>query len=108
VKLSPVQKKIFNDVTESLTNSLGISKLVVRGFYLQALKDWQKKIQQTVEETELVGKVSPEKRIQEQKEIMVYFRKRAVNFLKSIEKLYLLEDAVSKAVKLYTDKYASR
>ena len=85
-----------------------ISKLVVRGFYLQALKDWQREIHQTVEETELIEKVSPEKRIQEQKEIMVYFRKRSYNYLKSVEKLDLQEEAINKAVKLYTEKYSSR
>ncbi len=46
--------------------------------------------------------------MQEQEEINEYFRKKATNFLNSVGKLHLLEEAINKAVKLYTDKYSTR
>lgn len=108
VKLDETQQKIFNDIAESLAQSLDFSLLSIKGFYLFALRDWQKQIQMTVEETEDKLATAPEVRTKQQVEILECFRERATKVIERRGKLHLLDDAIKKALELYATKYASR
>jgi hypothetical protein len=108
VQLDETQQIIFNDIAESLAQSLDFPLLSVKGFYLYALRDWQQQISMTVEETEDKLATTPEVRKIQQVEILECFRERATKVLERREKLDLLDDAIKKAVELYATKYASR
>ena len=76
VQLSPAQKNIVSDVTQSLASVLDMPIRSIRGFYLQEFKEWQKEISMTVKETE--SKLSPkeEVRIKQPAEILEHFQYR--------------------------------
>ncbi len=108
VQLDETQQIIFNDIAESLAQSLDFPLLSIKGFYLYALRDWQKQIQMTVEDSEGKLATTPEVRKKQNMEILECFREQAAKVLERRGKLDLLDDAIKKALELYATKYASR
>ena len=107
-KLNQTQKVIFDELTTIFIESFELPSLVVRGFYLRALIDWQKSIKMTVEETEEKMKTTFEVRKKQQEEIFDFFEKRIFKVLQVSKKSYLLKPAIDKALNHYLTNYANR
>lgn len=107
-KLDNTQKKIFNELTQIFIDAFELPPLVIRGFYLRALIDWQKSIDMTVEDTETSLETTFEVRKKQQIEIFDFFKNRIRRVLKSKNKDQLLESTVAKGLNHYLKNYANR
>lgn len=108
VQLSPAQKNIVSDVAQSLASMLDMPITSIRGFYLLALKEWQKEISMTVKETESKLSTEEEVRIKQQAEILEHFKHRIQRVLTLRNKDHLIDDAIDISLQLYMNKYSGR
>lgn len=108
VQLSPAQKNIVSDVAQSLASMLDMPITSIRGFYLLALKEWQKEISMTVKETESKLSTEEEVRIKQQAEILEHFKHRIQKVLTLRNKDHLIDDAIDISLQLYMNKYSGR
>ena len=108
VQLSPAQKNIVSDVAQSLASMLDMPITSIRGFYLLALKEWQKEISMTVKETESKLSTEEEVRIKQQAEILEHFKHRIIRVLTLRNKDHLIDDAIDISLQLYMNKYSGR
>ena len=108
VQLSPAHKNIVSDVAQSLASVLDMPIRSIRGFYLLALKEWQKEISMTVKETESIFITKEEVRIKQQAEILEHFKHRIQRVLILRNKDHLIDDAIDISLQLYMNKYSGR
>jgi alkyl hydroperoxide reductase subunit AhpC len=108
LKVTTIQKKLIADMGQALARVLDMPTPTMRGFYAIAVITWQQKINKTAAETESGRSTTTAARMQSAKEILAIMRERVLDVVRLHNKEHLLDQAIEAAIKLYTEKYASR
>ncbi len=106
--VTKIQKQLIADMGEKLGVALDMPVQTMRGFYAIAVIGWQQQISMTAAETETKMSTAKSSRVQTAVEILAIMREKVLPVVRLHGKEHLLDGAISAALELYTERYASR
>lgn len=108
LKTTDTQKILMREMGDCLAVALELPKITMRGFYTLAVIEWQQKINMTAADSEKKMDTDTESRIQTAVEILTILKKKMHRIIKVKKKEHLINEAINKALRFYTKKYAAR
>ncbi len=101
-----IQRKIIEDFATIIAEEISMKKMVIKGFLWRALREWQKRHELTILDTEKEGGSTPEERIKQASEILHI----CLNEMKDLveDETQALETGINEALKHYITNYAER
>ena len=106
IKVDPVQKKIIEEFADIISETTGLTVLVVKGFLWKSLRQWQQSHGITITDTETGSGSSPKERILQATEILALCKSKIESSTGVSGEA--LETGIQKAVRHYDVHYASR
>lgn len=103
--MDPKQRPIVDSFVQILSQHLPIPERALKGFMWRVLTDYQIKRHMAASESE---KLDPAERIKGLMEILALFKEALTRVLISQEQEPLLDNAISKVIKIYKEKFANR